>query len=65
MTRLVSIIYWINIRKSDMRTYMSTASYRQKAIRECPFTPAKVVKVCGGYMCFESVDDYEVWKIQR
>lgn len=65
MMRLVSIICWISIRTSDMRTYMSTASYRKKAIRECPFTPAKVVKVCGGCMCFESVDDYKVWKIQR
>lgn len=35
MTRLVSMICWMNMRTSDMRT----AGYRQKAIRECPFTP--------------------------
>lgn len=26
---------------------------------------AKVVKVEGGYMAFESVADYEVWKRQK
>lgn len=31
----------------------------------CPFTPAHVVKVLGGYMCFESDNDYRVWKNQK
>lgn len=29
------------------------------------FTPAHVVKVFGGYMCFESDNDYRVWKNQK
>jgi hypothetical protein len=26
---------------------------------------AVVTKVCGGYMAFESVEDYRIWKNQR
>lgn len=33
--------------------------------KNCPFTPARVVKVFGGYMCFESDNDYRVWKNQE
>lgn len=25
----------------------------------------KIVKVCGGYMVFYSIDDYAVWKNQK
>jgi hypothetical protein len=25
---------------------------------------AKIIKVCGGYMAFESVADYQIWKNQ-
>lgn len=28
-------------------------------------TPAHIVKVFGGYMCFESDNDYRVWKKQK
>lgn len=26
---------------------------------------SKVVKVCGGYLCFESLADYVVWANQK
>lgn len=45
-----------------MRTYFAQAETRYRAIKSCPFTPAHVAKVFGGYMCFESDNDYRVWK---
>ena len=26
---------------------------------------AKLIKVCGGYMAFDSIEDYETWKKQK
>lgn len=37
---------------------------RSKAIEECPWS-TKVIKVQGGYMCFESITDYSIWKNQK
>lgn len=37
---------------------------RKKAIDEMPYA-SKVVAVVGGYMGFESWDDYEIWKNQK
>ena len=37
---------------------------RMKAIDEMPYA-SKVVAVVGGYMGFESWDDYEIWKNQK
>ena len=37
---------------------------RKTAIRRAPWA-AKIVKVEGGYMAFEYVTDYEVWKNQQ
>lgn len=37
---------------------------RKKAIKEMPYA-SKVVAVVGGYMGFESWDDYELWKNQK
>lgn len=34
---------------------------RKAAIKDCDFYPEVVVKVDGGYMCFEYDDDYLVW----
>lgn len=31
---------------------------------QCPWA-AKIVKVEGGYKCFEGIDDYEIWKNQK
>lgn len=44
-----------------MRTFFAQVETRYRAIKNCPFTPAHVVKVFGGYMCFESDNDYIVW----
>lgn len=48
-----------------MRTYFAKVRTRYKAIKECPFTPSNVAKVCGGFMCFESTNDYKIWKNQK
>lgn len=40
-----------------MRTFFAQVETRYRA------TPARVVKVFGGYMCFESDNDYRVWKL--
>ena len=37
---------------------------RAAAVKAMPWA-AKVVKVCGGYMGFESLSDYETWKRQK
>ena len=34
-----------------MRTFFAQVETRYRAIKNCPFTPAHVVKVFGGYMC--------------
>lgn len=48
-----------------MRTFFAQVETRYRAIKDCPFTPAHVVKVLGGYMCFESDNDYRVWRNQK
>lgn len=48
-----------------MRTFFEQVETRYRAIKSCPFTPAHVAKVFGGYMCFESDNDYRVWKNQK
>lgn len=47
-----------------MRTQFVETTYRAKAVKECPWA-GKIVKVCGGYMCFESIDDYKTWTNQK
>lgn len=37
---------------------------RKKAIDEMPYA-SKVVAVVGGYLGFESWDDYEIWRKQK
>lgn len=48
-----------------MRTFFAQVETRYRAIKNCPFTPAHVVKVFVGYMCFESDNDYIVWRNQK
>lgn len=48
-----------------MRTYFAQVKTRYQAIKECPFTPSKIAKVYGGFMCFESTNDYKIWKKQK
>ena len=47
-----------------MRTQFVQVATRKAALDACPWA-AKVVKVEGGYMCFESVTDYETWRRQK
>ena len=44
-------------------TFIETES-RYKAKKACPWA-SRIAKVCGGFMCFESVDDYKTWKNQK
>lgn len=37
---------------------------RKTAIRKAPWA-AKIVKVEGGYLAFESMADYQTWKRQK
>ena len=37
---------------------------RSAAWHRCPWA-AKIAKVSGGFMAFESVTDYETWRNQR
>lgn len=48
-----------------MRTFFAQVETRYQAIKNCPFTPVHIIKVFGGYMCFESDNDYRVWKNQK
>lgn len=37
---------------------------RYEAKKAAPWAE-KIVKVCGGYMAFESLEDYRIWKNQK
>jgi len=47
-----------------MRTQVVECKSRSTAARRCPWA-ARIAKVEGGYMCWESVSDYETWRRQR
>lgn len=47
-----------------MKTQMIETNNRKTAIKEMPWAN-KVVKVCGGYKGFESINDYKIWKNQK
>ena len=47
-----------------MRTTFIQVETKKEAENECSWAE-KIVKVCGGYMCFESADDYRKWKNQK
>ena len=47
-----------------MRIQFVQTGSRKQAAAECPWA-AKIVKVDGGYRCFESVADYDTWRKQR
>ena len=47
-----------------MRTQFIETESRKKAINECPWA-SKLMKVCGGYIAFESVEDYRIAKNQK
>lgn len=47
-----------------MRIEFVECKYRYQALKECPWA-SKIVKVFCGYKCFESLDDYKIWKNQK
>ena len=47
-----------------MRTQTVECKYRYQAVKECPWA-SRIVKVTGGYKCFESIEDYNTWKNQK
>ena len=47
-----------------MRVETIETESRYKAKKAAPWA-SKIVKVCGGFMAFESMEDYRVWKGQR
>lgn len=48
-----------------MRKEFLIVKTRYKAKKQCAFEPDVIAKVCGGYMCFESRNDYLIWKNQK
>lgn len=46
-----------------MKTKFVSGS-RYIAAKVCPWA-SRISKVVGGFMCFESVADYETWKNQK
>lgn len=48
-----------------MRNEFLETDNRAKAKRLASFEPAKLVKVVGGYMAFESWDDWGIWASQK
>lgn len=47
-----------------MRQQFIECKYRYQAKKACGWAE-KIVKVCGGYHCFESYQDYLMWKNQK
>jgi hypothetical protein len=47
-----------------MRTQFVACKTRRTAVRRCPWA-ALIIKVQGGYQCFESVEDHRIWHNQR
>jgi hypothetical protein len=45
-------------------TQFIRAETRYQASKECPWA-GRIVRVDGGFMCFEHEDDYRTWKRQR
>lgn len=47
-----------------VRTDFIECAYYYQAKNACSWA-SKIAKVLGGFMCFESVDDYKTWKNQK
>lgn len=47
-----------------MRKQMIEVETREEAEEACPWA-AVIVEVCGGWMCFESVQDHKIWEAQK
>jgi len=48
-----------------MRIETIEAKTRYEAEKKCSFGNPIIAKVEGGYMCFESPQDYYTWKKQK
>lgn len=51
-------------KENAMRQEVVECKTRKQAEKQCPWAE-KIVKVEGGYMCFESNVDYKIWKNQK
>jgi len=47
-----------------MKKELLTVKTRNQAIKAAPWA-ARIIKVDGGYLAFESVADYRIWLKQR
>lgn len=47
-----------------MRQSFVECKWRYQAAKECPWASV-IMKVCGGYICFESYTDYNIAKNQK
>lgn len=47
-----------------MKKQFAEVKTRKEAAEQCPWAEI-IVKVSGGYMCFESELDYRIWKNQK
>lgn len=47
-----------------MRRQFVKCNTRYQAMKECPWAE-KTMKVCEGFICFESADDYKIAKNQK
>ena len=47
-----------------MRVKFVQTKSRYQAKKACLWA-IKTAKVCGGFICFESVTDYKIWKKQK
>ena len=47
-----------------MKTQFVETESRYFAKKQCSWA-AKIAKVVGGFMCFESVNDYQTWNNQK
>ena len=49
---------------ANMRKQFVEAKTRKQAADACPWA-SEIIKVDGGYMCFESVEDARIWRAQK
>lgn len=47
-----------------MRSEFVDCKDRRTAWKRCPWASV-IAKVCGGFLAFESWDDYKIWKAQK
>lgn len=47
-----------------MRQKFVECKWRYQAVKECPWA-SRIMKVNGGFICFESITDYQIAKNQK